>query len=182
MEAGAARYRFEEMDVAVLVRRVVAETESSARESGTRIDVDGPVSDVWVRGDHNALALAVRNLLENAIKYSPGQPSVRLELRQQDGHVSVDVIDSGIGIPRSEQQAIFDKFVRGRAAIDANVSGTGVGLAMVRQIIRAHGGDVEVQSEVGQGSRFRLVMPIINSQLPISNSQKGTAVEAVVRS
>jgi signal transduction histidine kinase len=107
---------------------------------------------------------------------------VRQEVRPQDGHVSVDVIDSGIGIPRHEQQAIFDKFVRGRAAIDANVSGTGVGLSMVRQIIRAHGGDVEVQSVVGQGSRFRLVMPIINSQLPISNSQKGTAVEAVVRS
>jgi signal transduction histidine kinase len=75
----------------------------------------------------------------------------------------VRVIDRGLGIPRVEQQTIFRKFVRGRSAIDANVAGTGVGLAIVRQIIRAHGGEVEVESEVGEGSTFTLVLPLANA-------------------
>lgn len=87
-----------------------------------------------------------------------------------------------MGVPAGEQQTIFDKFVRGRSAIDANVAGTGVGLAMVRQILRAHGGDVEVDSEVGHGSTFALVLPQVNAPLPTSNAESVTEPDAVVHS
>jgi signal transduction histidine kinase len=171
MEAGAARYRLEDVDLAALVRRVVAEIEPSAREAGQRIGTSGLESDVRVRADGNALALVVRNLVENALKYSPGQPLIRVELRLSEGQVSVLVIDQGIGVPRHEQQQIFDTFVRGRAAIEGNVGGTGVGLAMVRQIATAHLGHVTVESEVGKGSTFTLVLPLITSQLPMAKAQ-----------
>ncbi len=149
----------------------MSEIAPGQRESGKRIELSGLETGLLVRADQSALALAVRNLVENAIKYSPGQEIVRVELRQHDDRASVCIIDQGIGIPCSEQQQIFEKFVRGRAAIDGNVSGTGVGLAMVRQIATAHAGDVTVESDVGRGSTFRLVLPLLNAQRPTSNSQ-----------
>jgi signal transduction histidine kinase len=71
-------------------------------------------------------------------------------------------VDHGPGVPRVEQQAIFRKFVRGRAAMDANVKGTGVGLSMVRQIVLAHGGEIRLESEAGRGSTFTLLLPAVN--------------------
>jgi signal transduction histidine kinase len=171
MEAGAARYRLDEIELGDVVRRVVSESEPPARESGKRIIANGPDDGVVVRADASALALAIRNLIDNAVKYSPGQPDVRVSWGQRDGQAMVEVVDHGVGIPPAEQQAIFDKFVRGRSAIDSSVAGTGVGLAMVRQILRAHGGEVGVESEVGQGSSFTLTLPLTNSQIPKPNSQ-----------
>jgi signal transduction histidine kinase len=177
MEAGAARYRLEELDAAAVVRRVVQESEPAARESGRHIVMTGPETVVPVRADGSALALAVRNLVDNALKYSPDQPEIRVECGHDYDRAWIRVIDRGIGIPRAEQQAIFDKFVRGRSAIEGNVAGTGVGLAIVRQILRAHGGDVDVESEVGQGSTFTLVLPLSNARRPSPRSE-----EAVVHS
>ena len=74
--------------------------------------------------------------------------------------VEISVADRGPGIPRAEQQAIFRKFVRGRSAIDANVKGTGVGLSMARQIVQAHGGAIRLNSEIGRGSTFTIVLPV----------------------
>jgi signal transduction histidine kinase len=176
MEAGAARYRLEERDLAALVQGVVHEMQAAAREAGKRVVASGP-DGVLVQADAHALALAIRNLIDNAVKYSPGESEIRVEWREDGGRARVHVIDCGIGVPRGEQQAIFDKFVRGQSAIDSNVAGTGVGLAMVRQILRAHGGDVEVESEFGRGSTFTLVLPLAGSGLPIGNTQ-----ESLVRS
>ena len=191
MEAGAERYRLVQIDLAALVRRVVDEIGQASRGSGRRIEVNGASARVLVNADENALALAIRNLIDNAFKYSPDQPVVRVEWSVAEGHALVSVIDRGIGIPRHEQHAIFDKFVRGRSAVDANVAGTGLGLAMVRQIAQAHGGVVRVESEVGRGSTFTLALPLIDSQLPRSGNGLPTsdselpapdAGQAVVRS
>ena len=78
--------------------------------------------------------------------------------KSTDGLVSISVVDHGPGIPREEHEAIFRKFVRGRSAIEASVKGTGVGLAMVRHIVSAHGGEVRLESEPGRGSTFTLVL------------------------
>ncbi len=72
--------------------------------------------------------------------------------------------DHGVGIPRSEQRRIFERFVRGSAARESRIRGTGIGLAMARQIARAHGGELTVESEPGQGSSFRLLLPAIPSR------------------
>src|SRR6185295_4484693 len=96
----------------------------------------------------------------NAMKYSPDQSTVRVRWRQDDDRAAISVADHGVGIPRSEQQTIFRKFVRGRAAIDANIKGTGLGLSMVEQIVMAHGGEIRLDSEPGRGSTFTLVLPV----------------------
>jgi signal transduction histidine kinase len=171
MEAGAARYQLSDTDVVALVRKVIHELGSMAHEAGTRVDVIAPDDRVVVRADENALGVAVRNLIDNAIKYAPQQSEVRVEVRLEGDRISIAVIDRGMGIPRSERAAIFQKFVRGRSAIEGNVAGTGVGLPMAQQIVAAHGGEILVDSEVGRGSTFTVVLPLVNSQLPISNSQ-----------
>jgi signal transduction histidine kinase len=86
---------------------------------------------------------------------------VSVQCRRENDRAAISVVDRGLGIPRSEQQAIFRKFVRGRAAIDTNIKGTGVGLSMVQQIVLAHGGEIRLDSEPGRGSTFTLVLPIV---------------------
>ena len=76
--------------------------------------------------------------------------------------MEISVRDSGIGIPSGEQRRIFEKFVRGSAARDNDIRGTGIGLAMARQIVRAHGGDITLESEPGKGSTFRVVLPAVS--------------------
>jgi signal transduction histidine kinase len=159
MEAGAERYRFVDLDAASLIREVVEDITPQAHDARKAIEIDGVEGEVRVRADQSALALALRNLIDNAIKYSPGQPLVWVRCHRDRDRAAICVVDRGVGIPRSEQRSIFGKFVRGRAAIDANVKGTGVGLSMVQQIVAAHGGEIQLQSEPGQGSTFTLLLP-----------------------
>jgi signal transduction histidine kinase len=161
IESGAARYRFVNVDTAALVREVVDEIAPQARESGKAIEVDGAES-MTVHADHDALSLALRNLIDNAIKYSPGQHTVWVRCRKDLDRAAICVVDCGVGVPRSEQRSIFDKFVRGRAAIERNIKGTGVGLSMVQQIVTAHGGEIHLESEPGRGSTFTLLLPSVN--------------------
>ncbi len=159
MEAGGERYRFVDLDAAALVREVVNDMQPQARELGQVIQIDGPDADIRVRADHGALSVALRNLIDNAIKYSPGEATVWVRWRKDHDRAAICVVDRGVGIPRSEQRSIFGKFVRGRAAIEANIRGTGVGLAIVQQIVTAHGGDIRLESELGRGSTFTLLLP-----------------------
>ena len=160
MEAGAARYHFVDIDVVGLVRAVVQDIGPQAQSAGARIEMSGPGFVMRVLADESALAVALRNVIDNAIKYSPGRSTVRVEWATDGDRVAISVIDRGPGIPRKEQQAIFRKFVRGRAAADGHVQGTGVGLSMAQEIVRAHGGEIRLESEVGQGSTFTIRLPL----------------------
>jgi signal transduction histidine kinase len=159
MEAGARQYRFEKLDAGELVERVVAEFEPQIAAAGRRIELSSMANGCGVEADPEALSLAVCNLVDNALKYSPGQPTVWVECACETGALAIRVRDQGMGIAPSEQKAIFRKFVRGSAAVAANVRGTGVGLAMVRHIVAAHGGRIQVASEPGQGSTFTILLP-----------------------
>jgi signal transduction histidine kinase len=119
----------------------------------------GELDDLLGRISMEALAVALRNLVDNALKYSPDQPAVWVEWGPENGRVAIRVRDKGMGIAESERNAIFRKFVRGSAAAAGNVRGTGVGLAMVRQIVIAHGGSVRVESDPGRGSTFTMLPP-----------------------
>jgi len=159
MEAGAVEYRLEPADLGALVGGVVAEFQQETSAGGHRIelDADGPVPEV--RADHEALGRAVWNLLDNAVKYSPAGSTVRVGVAVDDAGAVVRVRDEGPGIPANEQRQIFGKFVRGAAARASHVKGTGIGLAMVRHIVRAHHGEVRIDSRPGEGSAFSIVLP-----------------------
>jgi signal transduction histidine kinase len=161
MEAGARRYHFETLDATVLVRRVASEFEPHIAGLGRRIELQGTPSRCMIEADPDAICVALRNLLDNALKYSPDHPVVWVEWGVRNEHVAIAVRDQGPGIADSEKKAIFRKFVRGSAAAATRASGSGVGLAMVRYIVEAHGGDITVASEPGQGSTFTLFLPAL---------------------
>jgi signal transduction histidine kinase len=161
MDAGARQYRFEELDAAQLVQRVIAEFESNVAGQGRRIETSGWSESYPIEGDPEAICVALRNLLDNALKYSPGQPAVWVDLGRRNGSVAIRVRDKGPGIAESERKAIFQRFVRGSAAKATNAKGSGVGLTMVRHIVAAHGGEVTVASQPGQGSEFTVLLPAL---------------------
>jgi signal transduction histidine kinase len=161
MEARARRYQFEELDASVLVRRVASEFEPQIASLGRRIELQGSPSGCMIEADPDAICVALRNLLDNAIKYSPGHPVVWVDWGVRSGHVAIAVRDQGPGIAEAERKAIFRKFVRGSAAAATRANGSGVGLAMVRYIVEAHGGDITVASAPGQGSTFTMYLPVL---------------------
>jgi signal transduction histidine kinase/tetratricopeptide (TPR) repeat protein len=162
MESGAAEYRLETIDPAELVQEVSRQLERDSSSEGRRIEVSVHPNTPLVRADRAALACAVWNLLDNALKYSPGHPTVWAGVDREDGCAAIRIRDQGIGIPAAEQGRIFEKFARGEAAKQAGIRGTGVGLAMVRHIVAAHHGEVRVESRPGEGSTFTLLLPVVS--------------------
>jgi signal transduction histidine kinase len=160
MEAGARAYRFEEIEAASLVHRVAGEFEAQLA-AGRRIELHGPEATCAVNADPDALSVVLRNLLDNALKYSPEHPAIWVRWGMEREHVAIQVRDEGLGITAAERRAIFRKFVRGTAAATANVKGSGVGLAMVKHIIAAHHGEIRVDSTPGLGSTFTVVLPAL---------------------
>ena len=159
MQAGAHRYRFEPRDCTEVVRAVVDDFRGESAAAGYVIAFHGNGS-APVDIDEEAVSRAIRNLLDNAVKYSPDPQPIDVDVRRQNGAVAISVADRGIGIPAGEQTAIFSKFQRGEQARTRGIKGTGIGLAMVNEIVRAHQGHVEVASEPGRGSRFTIVLPV----------------------
>jgi signal transduction histidine kinase len=113
-----------------------------------------------VNADGEAIEQAVVNLLSNAMKYSGASRKIELSLRRERDHAVICLRDRGIGIAPEERERIFEKFYRAPLADQRHVPGTGLGLALVDQIVKAHCGRVAVESQVGQGSSFSILLPL----------------------
>jgi two-component system phosphate regulon sensor histidine kinase PhoR len=125
--------------------------------SGVRIEPD--VAPVSVRGARDDLALLVRNVLDNAVRYSPEGGRVNVRLAERDGRVVLEVEDTGIGIPTRDLPRIFERFYRVDRARSRETGGTGLGLSIARHVAERHGGRIEAESELGRGSTFRVTLP-----------------------
>jgi signal transduction histidine kinase len=161
MEAGGREYHFETVNSGELLCRVVEEFGQEAAHCGYHIETSLDADLPPIRADREALARAVWNLLDNAVKYSPACKTVWAEARSQNGSVAIRVRDQGLGITPEEQKQIFKKFVRAGSARVAGAKGTGLGLAMVEHIARAQGGRVSVESKPGSGSTFTILLPAV---------------------
>jgi signal transduction histidine kinase len=150
----------------VAVRAVVVDGVDAARPAAEDVGVnlefvEDPSGDPdFVVGDRDRLAQALDNLISNALKFSARNATVTVSLRQADGWVNVEVIDTGDGIPLVEQERLFDRFARSESAIDRGVPGAGLGLAVVKAIVEAHDGSVELESALGRGTTVRLRLPL----------------------
>jgi signal transduction histidine kinase len=160
MEAGRRTYHMEETNAAILVRGVVDEYRERLGGGGERLAFDAPQDTFMVRADREAIALALRNLVDNALKYSPEPSPIAISVLRRGELARISVEDQGPGISKEEQRAVFRKFVRGEAARAGNVKGTGIGLTLADHIVKAHGGSLEVASEPGRGSRFSILLPL----------------------
>jgi signal transduction histidine kinase len=160
MEEGASSYNLEPQDALALVRTTVEQFQDAmeGRSYHVQLHIDEP--SAIVRADTEALARAIRNLLDNAVKYSPHCPTIWVDLSREGKHLAIRVRDRGVGIPASEKKHIFEKFVRGSSSKQTGAKGSGIGLTMVDHIVRAHKGKLLLESTVGVGSTFTMVLPI----------------------
>lgn len=159
MEAGARPYRLEPLDVGELVRNVVEEFRAELPSKDFVIDCTIPETQALVNGDKEALSQALWNLLDNAVKYSGISRRIEVDL-EKGMQIRIHVSDQGIGLKVSESEQIFRKFTRGTSAKALGIKGTGIGLAMVKHVVDAHGGTVTVNSEPGRGSTFTIQLPV----------------------
>jgi signal transduction histidine kinase len=117
-----------------------------------------------VMADPSALTMAFFNILDNSVKYSGDNKQIRVSVRHADGFIDVSVSDLGLGIPKAEQQRIFEKFYRGNTAAVQKIRGSGIGLSITKRVAEMHGGEVLVESEPGKGSIFTLRIPISHAE------------------
>jgi two-component system, OmpR family, phosphate regulon sensor histidine kinase PhoR len=160
MEAGRRPYDLHTVDAGSLAEQVVGEFRKEAEPHGFAVNLDvAPPAEHQVEADPAALTHALWNLLDNAVKYSGDARTVWVSVKSLPGGTAISVRDQGVGIPARERKEIFRKFVRGEQARRLGVEGTGIGLAIVSHIVRAHGGKVTVESRPGEGSTFTIELP-----------------------
>jgi len=160
IEARAFRYHYEHLDPVTLVGDLVAEFQEKAAAQGYHVELELAGEYPLIQADREALGLALRNLLDNAVKYSPDCRTVWVEMARERDRLAIRVRDQGMGIPASEQKEIFKRFVRGAGSRAAYIQGTGIGLAMARHIVEAHNGEILLKSEPGRGSTFTILLPL----------------------
>jgi len=160
IEARAFLYHYEHLDPVTLVGDLVAEFQEKAAAQGYRVELELAGKYPLIHVDREALGLALRNLLDNAVKYSPDCRTVWVEMARERNRLAIRVRDQGMGIPASEQKEIFKRFVRGTGSRAAHIQGTGIGLAMARHIIEAHDGEIRLESKPGRGSTFTILLPL----------------------
>jgi signal transduction histidine kinase len=161
IESGRKVYTFEEADLEEILAGTLATFTVRLRDKGFDVGYQGPDEPLpEIEVDPNAIDRAVANLLDNAVKYSDGDRAIQVKLDRSDDEAVISVTDHGIGIPRDEQEKIFDRFHRVSTGLVHDVKGSGLGLSLVRHIAEAHGGSVTVESEVGRGSTFTIHLPL----------------------
>jgi two-component system phosphate regulon sensor histidine kinase PhoR len=158
IESGAVELQRTELPLAALLDEAAASFAATAQERSIRISAEADPS-LSVEGDKRRLSQVVHNLVDNAIKFSPEGATVTLRGEREPGGASLSVSDEGPGIPRSEQDKIFQRFYQIDRSRSKSRPGTGLGLAIVKHIVHLHGGTVEVESEIGRGSVFRVKLP-----------------------
>jgi signal transduction histidine kinase len=160
IEEGKKEYEFVETDVAQLVTERVEDFKKEEFSKGLKIQAQISENIPCIGIDKEALSQVLNNLLDNAVKFSPDRKEIRVSVRKDNTNVFIEINDRGIGIPPQELDKIFDKFYQGRSTLRQSVKGTGLGLALVKHTVKAHGGRIAVNSQIGEGSTFSISLPI----------------------
>ena len=160
MEAGMMEYRFTPTDLKKVAEVSVNKIRLLADAKHVQLIIEAPQERQWVKADSARIEQVLDNLLSNGLKFSPEAAIVKLVMtpKLEDGFMFVSVTDSGPGIPASEIPHIFDRFYQGRAKAKRASMGSGLGLALAKRVVEAHGGKIWVESEVGKGTTVRLFL------------------------
>jgi signal transduction histidine kinase len=159
MEAGMMSLNFETSNIKPLIDKAASGMEPLAMTKNVSIKIEVPLDLPYVKMDEERILQALRNLIGNAVKFTPGGGYIMISARPVEKGVRVSVADTGPGIPKEDLSVIFDKFKQATMTSYNKIKGTGLGLAIVKHIINAHGGKVWVESEIGQGSTFVFLLP-----------------------
>lgn len=158
IESGRMEMAFEPVGVSLLIERAITALAAQAEEKGLDLSQQLPAELPPVKADPNKITWVLTNLIANAIRYTDKGGSIEVSAKLAGDFVYVAVSDEGAGIPLAYQSKIFDKFVQVKS--DNAVGGSGLGLAICKEIVKAHGGTIWVQSTPGQGSTFTFTLPV----------------------
>ncbi len=152
-------YHMEPLHLADLMRKIVVDVQAQSRMKNIKIDIQIPKDFPQIWADRTGLNEIFSNLVNNAVKYTGEHGVVTVSARQKGDFIEISVADTGIGIASQDLQKIFDEFYRAPNAKSYKIDGTGLGLAIVQEIVEAHLGSLLVQSELGKGSKFTVLLP-----------------------
>jgi PAS domain S-box-containing protein len=165
LESDHYNFKFRSMQVEYLIENVVKQHRYLAEEKNITLSYESLIEEGQaphlVRADESALMQVFNNLVSNAIKYTPYDGFVKIKVQSVRGCIEVSIIDTGMGISSQDLPMLFTRFFRGSNAIAQEVQGTGIGLFIVRSILDKHAGNIQVSSELGQGSQFDVLLPEI---------------------
>jgi two-component system, OmpR family, phosphate regulon sensor histidine kinase PhoR len=159
IEAGQMQRETEPVAIVDIVNPCVEVTRIKAEQKGLLLETEYAKDLPMLMGDARAFQEILQNLLDNAVRYTPSGGRIRLKAALDGADIVLSVADTGIGIPRADQDRIFERFYRADAARSRESGGTGLGLSIVKHLVEAHGGRIRVESEVGQGSTFFIYLP-----------------------
>ncbi len=160
IEAGSFKLRAGDVRLETMFEDLRAEYAAQAKDKNLNLKLTLPPKLPVIHGDRDKIVLALHNLIGNALKYTPEGGNVEVKVDSNDKQLQVDVVDSGIGISPEETELIFDKFYRAKDKRVASITGTGLGLALAREVVRLHGGEINVRSQLDQGSTFTMTLPL----------------------
>jgi signal transduction histidine kinase len=160
MEEGKKEFVFEHVDMDSLLANIVSTIQDRVKHDGFAIEPKIEKSLQSIMADASAITQAVNNLIDNAVKYSGASKKVFVQAYNDEKSVVIEVKDFGHGIKKEEMDKIFDRFYRGGDELTRTVKGSGLGLTLVKQIVEAHKGSIQVESESGKGSVFTMRLPL----------------------
>jgi signal transduction histidine kinase len=160
IESGVKEYKFEEINLTDVVQNVLKSMEYHFKMSKFSINTSFDEELIMINADADGVVEALINLVSNALKYSEDKKSINVSVYQKDGYAIINVKDYGIGIPPEDLENIFDSFYRSKNLSKEKIGGAGIGLTIVKHIMDAHGGKIEVESILEKGSTFSLYFPL----------------------
>lgn len=160
MDAGGKEYNFRETDLVEVVRNSLEAYKFQISDNGFDIESELPYEPINLKIDKDAIAQVLLNLLNNAVKYSDEKKYLLVKVSRNTTSALISVTDHGVGISKEDLKKIFDKFYRVSTVRTKETRGSGLGLTLAKHIVEAHGGTIEVESEVGKGSRFTVSIPL----------------------
>jgi signal transduction histidine kinase len=167
IEAGRISASYEAVDLGALTAELASNVRSAIDKAGLRLVIDAPPLPQPVYVDRDMWEKIVLNLLSNAFKFTfEGEIGVAVQTAADGGHAEIRIRDTGTGIPPADLPHLFERFRRVESARGRSFEGSGIGLALVQELVKLHGGDIGVESEEGRGSVFTVTIPFGTSHLP----------------
>lgn len=160
-DTGQVNFNFKEVNIAKLIKDLLEDVDILAEEKGIKVETK-QLDEAIVVGDEIKLKQLFLNLIDNAIKYNKSGGKVIISIVRENNFVNVSIADTGIGIPKDEINLIFERFYRVDKARTRDAGGTGLGLSIAKSIAEAHNGRIEVESELGKGSKFSVILPVLS--------------------
>jgi len=164
MDSGRKIFRRDPIELNEIVGEIVSNYEFHLESKGFKYSLSLCDEKLQLTGDREALEEVLINLIDNAIKYSKDNKQVDIQTKQTNGKAIMLVMDKGIGIPKADQEQVFEKFFRVSVGDLAQTKGTGLGLSLVKEIVEEHQGEIRLESEPGKGSIFMIILPLRKSE------------------